>query len=171
MHSDERSVESAHCERRRILNARLCAKRPNRKWITQWLWIGHAAVMWFLKKVPFSFFVRTLSKNLVKSAKKTIGRQYVTRKKYAPPTWENRSSLQSELDEDEISGKWTSQASLQLSVRQHKLGDSIILPRNHLSSFILYIRYHIHYSLWSDFTNWQCSWVWHLAHPLWKTPV
>lgn len=53
MHSDERSVESAHCERRRILNARLCAKRPNRKWITQWLWIGHAAVMWFLKKFPF----------------------------------------------------------------------------------------------------------------------
>lgn len=30
---------------------------------------------------------------------------------------------------------------------------------NHLSSFILYIRYHLHYSLWSDFTNWQCSWV------------
>lgn len=50
------------------------------------------------------FSVRTLSKNLVKSAKKTIGRQYVTRKKYSPPTWENRSSLQSELDEDEISG-------------------------------------------------------------------
>lgn len=50
------------------------------------------------------FFFRTLSKNLVKSAKKTIGRQYVTRKKYSPPTWENRSSLQSELDEDEISG-------------------------------------------------------------------
>lgn len=40
----------------------------------------------------------------MKSAKKTIGRQYVTRKKYSPPTWENRSSLQSELDEDEISG-------------------------------------------------------------------
>lgn len=49
-------------------------------------------------------FVRTLSKNLVKSAKRTIGRQYVTRKKYSPPTWENRSSFQSELDEDEISG-------------------------------------------------------------------
>lgn len=45
-----------------------------------------------------------LSKNLVKSAKKTIGRQYVTRKKYSPPTWENRSTIQSELDEDEISG-------------------------------------------------------------------
>lgn len=50
------------------------------------------------------FFFRTLSKNLVKSAKRTIGRQYVTKKKYSPPTWENRSSFQSELDEDEISG-------------------------------------------------------------------
>uniref|UniRef100_A0A665W6Y0 SET binding factor 1 n=1 Tax=Echeneis naucrates TaxID=173247 RepID=A0A665W6Y0_ECHNA len=47
--------------------------------------------------------LKTLSKNLVKSAKRTIGRQYVTRKKYSPPSWENRSSLQSELDEDEIS--------------------------------------------------------------------
>uniref|UniRef100_A0AAR2KMV8 SET binding factor 1 n=1 Tax=Pygocentrus nattereri TaxID=42514 RepID=A0AAR2KMV8_PYGNA len=47
--------------------------------------------------------LKTLSKNLVKSAKRTIGRQYVTRKKYTPPTWENRSSLQSEMDEDEIS--------------------------------------------------------------------
>ncbi|XP_073671818.1 myotubularin-related protein 5 isoform X2 [Paramisgurnus dabryanus] len=47
--------------------------------------------------------LKTLSKNLVKTAKRTIGRQYVTRKKYTPPTWENRSSLQSEMDEDEIS--------------------------------------------------------------------
>ncbi|KAK2858733.1 hypothetical protein Q5P01_003353 [Channa striata] len=47
--------------------------------------------------------LKTLSKNLVKSAKRTIGRQHVTRKKYVPPTWENRSSLQSEFDEDEIS--------------------------------------------------------------------
>ncbi|XP_022060952.2 myotubularin-related protein 5 isoform X4 [Acanthochromis polyacanthus] len=47
--------------------------------------------------------LKTLSKNLVKTAKRTIGRQYVTRKKYSPPTWENRSSFQSELDEDEIS--------------------------------------------------------------------
>ncbi|XP_067346350.1 myotubularin-related protein 5 isoform X5 [Channa argus] len=47
--------------------------------------------------------LKTLSKNLVKSAKRTIGRQHMTRKKYVPPTWENRSSLQSELDEDEIS--------------------------------------------------------------------
>uniref|UniRef100_A0A674EYF3 SET binding factor 1 n=1 Tax=Salmo trutta TaxID=8032 RepID=A0A674EYF3_SALTR len=47
--------------------------------------------------------IKTLSKNLVKSAKRTIGRQYATRKKYSPPTWENRSSLQSELDEDELS--------------------------------------------------------------------
>ncbi|KAG5830670.1 hypothetical protein ANANG_G00313110 [Anguilla anguilla] len=46
---------------------------------------------------------RTLSKNLVKSAKRTIGLQYVTRKKYTPPTWESRTSLQSQPDEDEIS--------------------------------------------------------------------
>uniref|UniRef100_A0A8C4V468 SET binding factor 1 n=1 Tax=Falco tinnunculus TaxID=100819 RepID=A0A8C4V468_FALTI len=36
--------------------------------------------------------LRTLSKNLVKNAKKTIGRQYVTRKKYTPPMWEQRSN-------------------------------------------------------------------------------
>ncbi|KAM3858833.1 myotubularin-related protein 5 [Diretmus argenteus] len=60
--------------------------------------------------------LKTLSKNLVKSAKRTIGRQYVTRKKYAPPTWENRSSLQSELDEDEISvSEELDQSSLTLS--------------------------------------------------------
>uniref|UniRef100_A0A8C1UP93 SET binding factor 1 n=1 Tax=Cyprinus carpio TaxID=7962 RepID=A0A8C1UP93_CYPCA len=35
--------------------------------------------------------LKTLSKNLVKTAKRTIGRQYVTRKKYSPPAWENRS--------------------------------------------------------------------------------
>lgn len=58
-----------------------------------------------LSPYPPLVFFRTLSKNLVKSAKRTIGRQYVTRKKYSPPTWENRSSFQSELDEDEISGK------------------------------------------------------------------
>uniref|UniRef100_A0A8C3JZH0 SET binding factor 1 n=1 Tax=Calidris pygmaea TaxID=425635 RepID=A0A8C3JZH0_9CHAR len=48
--------------------------------------------------------LRTLSKNLVKNAKKTIGRQYVTRKKYTPPTWEQRSSQHfPEDNEDEIS--------------------------------------------------------------------
>ncbi|XP_067387507.1 myotubularin-related protein 5 isoform X2 [Emydura macquarii macquarii] len=46
----------------------------------------------------------TLSKNLVKNAKKTIGRQYVTRKKYTPPTWEQRGSQHFQEDnEDEIS--------------------------------------------------------------------
>ncbi|CAL8278644.1 unnamed protein product [Gadus morhua 'NCC'] len=60
--------------------------------------------------------LKTLSKHLVKTAKRTIGRQYVTRKKYAPPTWENRSSLQSELDEDEISvSEEMDQTSLTLS--------------------------------------------------------
>ncbi|XP_074832579.1 myotubularin-related protein 5 isoform X6 [Carettochelys insculpta] len=49
--------------------------------------------------------LRTLSKNLVKNAKRTIGRQYVTRKKYTPPSWEQRSGqhLQEDEDEDEIS--------------------------------------------------------------------
>lgn len=60
--------------------------------------------------------LKTLSKNLVKSAKKTIGRQYVTRKKYTPPNWENRSGLQSEMDEDEISvSEELEQSSLTLS--------------------------------------------------------
>ncbi|KAK9975775.1 hypothetical protein ABG768_021008 [Culter alburnus] len=60
--------------------------------------------------------LKTLSKNLVKTAKRTIGRQHVTRKKYSPPTWENRSSLQSEIDEDEISvSEEPDQSSLTLS--------------------------------------------------------
>ncbi|XP_051912045.1 myotubularin-related protein 5 isoform X5 [Hippocampus zosterae] len=60
--------------------------------------------------------LKTLSKNLVKSAKRTINRQYVTKKKYSPPTWENRSSFQSELDEDEISvSEEVEQSSLTLS--------------------------------------------------------
>ncbi|XP_038198614.1 myotubularin-related protein 5 isoform X2 [Arvicola amphibius] len=46
---------------------------------------------------------RTLSWNLVKNAKKTIGRQYVTRKKYNPPGWENRGQPPPEDQEDEIS--------------------------------------------------------------------
>ncbi|XP_077356787.1 myotubularin-related protein 5 isoform X4 [Festucalex cinctus] len=60
--------------------------------------------------------LKTLSKNLVKSAKRTINRQYVTKKKYSPPTWENRSSFQSEMDEDEISvSEEVEQSSLTLS--------------------------------------------------------
>ncbi|XP_072233345.1 myotubularin-related protein 5 isoform X9 [Leuresthes tenuis] len=60
--------------------------------------------------------LKTLSKNLVKTAKRTIGRQYVTKKKYSPPTWENRGSFQSELDEDEISvSEEVDQSSLTLS--------------------------------------------------------
>ncbi|XP_065801952.1 myotubularin-related protein 5 isoform X8 [Muntiacus reevesi] len=46
---------------------------------------------------------RTLSRNLVKNAKKTIGRQYVTRKKYNPPSWEHRGQPSPEDQEDEIS--------------------------------------------------------------------
>ncbi|XP_077328160.1 myotubularin-related protein 5 isoform X3 [Lithobates pipiens] len=46
----------------------------------------------------------TLSKNLVKNAKKTIGRQYVTRRKYSPPSWDLRSSQNSlEQQGDDIS--------------------------------------------------------------------
>ncbi|XP_077770080.1 myotubularin-related protein 5 isoform X3 [Canis aureus] len=47
--------------------------------------------------------LRTLSRNLVKNAKKTIGRQYVTRKKYNPPSWEHRGQPPPEDQEDEIS--------------------------------------------------------------------
>uniref|UniRef100_A0AC11B7A6 SET binding factor 1 n=1 Tax=Ovis aries TaxID=9940 RepID=A0AC11B7A6_SHEEP len=47
---------------------------------------------------------RTLSRNLVKNAKKTIERQYVTRKKYSPPSWEHRGQPPPEDQEDEISG-------------------------------------------------------------------
>ncbi|XP_022374558.1 myotubularin-related protein 5 isoform X2 [Enhydra lutris kenyoni] len=47
--------------------------------------------------------LRTLSRNLVKNAKKTIGRQYVTRKKYSPPSWEHRGQPPPEDQEDEIS--------------------------------------------------------------------
>ncbi|EGW01048.1 Myotubularin-related protein 5 [Cricetulus griseus] len=47
--------------------------------------------------------LRTLSRNLVKNAKKTIGRQYVTRKKYNPPGWEHRGQPPPEDQEDEIS--------------------------------------------------------------------
>ncbi|MEE6525475.1 hypothetical protein FKM82_025518, partial [Ascaphus truei] len=47
---------------------------------------------------------RTLSKNLVKNAKKTIGRQYVTRKKYTPPSWDQRGSQNSlEQQRDDLS--------------------------------------------------------------------
>lgn len=39
----------------------------------------------------------------MKNAKKTIGRQYITRKKYNPPSWEQRGQPP-EDQEDEISG-------------------------------------------------------------------
>ncbi|KAG8440127.1 hypothetical protein GDO86_006065 [Hymenochirus boettgeri] len=48
--------------------------------------------------------LKSLSKNLVKSAKKTIGRQYVTRRKYSPPSWDQRGSQNSlEQQSDNIS--------------------------------------------------------------------
>ncbi|XP_064139324.1 myotubularin-related protein 5 isoform X4 [Loxodonta africana] len=47
--------------------------------------------------------LRALSRNLVKNAKKTIGRQYVTRKKYNPPNWEHRGQPPPEDQDDEIS--------------------------------------------------------------------
>ncbi|XP_040346395.1 myotubularin-related protein 5 isoform X1 [Herpailurus yagouaroundi] len=47
--------------------------------------------------------LRTLSRNLVKNAKRTIGRQYVTRKKYNPPSWEQRGQPPPDDQEDEIS--------------------------------------------------------------------
>ncbi|XP_067915404.1 myotubularin-related protein 5 isoform X2 [Heterodontus francisci] len=36
--------------------------------------------------------LRTMSRNIMKNAKKTIGRQYVTRRKYTPPTWDQRTA-------------------------------------------------------------------------------
>ncbi|KAG9489756.1 hypothetical protein GDO78_005609 [Eleutherodactylus coqui] len=48
--------------------------------------------------------IKTISKNLVKNAKKTIGRQYVTRRKYSPPSWDLRGSQNSlETQGDDIS--------------------------------------------------------------------
>ncbi|XP_069621574.1 myotubularin-related protein 5 isoform X6 [Ranitomeya imitator] len=48
--------------------------------------------------------IKTISKNLVKNAKKTIGRQYVTRRKYSPPSWDVRGSQNSlEQQGDDIS--------------------------------------------------------------------
>ncbi|XP_074182750.1 myotubularin-related protein 5 isoform X7 [Rhinolophus sinicus] len=47
--------------------------------------------------------LRTLSRNLMKNAKKTMGRQYVTRKKYHPPSWEHRGQPPPEDQEDAIS--------------------------------------------------------------------
>lgn len=76
----------------RVLHEQVCMLKYHLKVSPKWNFFSLLSIF------------RTLSKNLVKSAKKTIGRQYVTRKKYSPPTWENRRTLQSELDEDEISG-------------------------------------------------------------------
>ncbi|XP_075713708.1 myotubularin-related protein 5 isoform X2 [Rhinoderma darwinii] len=48
--------------------------------------------------------IKTISKNLVKNAKKTIGRQYVTRRKYSPPSRDLRGSQNSlEQQGDNIS--------------------------------------------------------------------
>uniref|UniRef100_A0A4W3IUI3 SET binding factor 1 n=1 Tax=Callorhinchus milii TaxID=7868 RepID=A0A4W3IUI3_CALMI len=44
--------------------------------------------------------LKTLSKNLMKNAKKTMGRQHVTRKKYIPPVW---GASQPPRDPDDIS--------------------------------------------------------------------
>ncbi|XP_058165010.1 myotubularin-related protein 5 isoform X17 [Dasypus novemcinctus] len=46
--------------------------------------------------------LRTLSRNLMKNAKRTIGRQHITRKKYSPPSWEHRGQPPAEDQEDEI---------------------------------------------------------------------
>ncbi|XP_004999777.1 myotubularin-related protein 5 isoform X3 [Cavia porcellus] len=47
--------------------------------------------------------LKTLSRNLVKNAKKTMGRQHVTRKKYNPPDWDHHGQMPPEDQEDEIS--------------------------------------------------------------------
>lgn len=159
MHSDERSVESAHCERRRILNARLCAKRPNRKWITQWLWIGHAAVMWFLKKFPFLSLSGHFPKTWWRVPRRpSAGSMWPGRSTLPPPGRTGAASSQSWMRmKSLVNEPLRPPRRLPLLYVNTKLGDHMILTGNQLSSFILYIRYHIHYSLWSDFTNWRCS--------------
>uniref|UniRef100_UPI00398E4CC3 myotubularin-related protein 5 isoform X3 n=1 Tax=Pristiophorus japonicus TaxID=55135 RepID=UPI00398E4CC3 len=47
--------------------------------------------------------LRTMSKTIMKNAKKTIGRQYVTRKKYTPPTWDQRAAPAHGDHQDQIS--------------------------------------------------------------------
>ncbi|XP_049627490.1 myotubularin-related protein 5 isoform X3 [Suncus etruscus] len=47
--------------------------------------------------------LRTFSRNLMKNAKKTMGRHYGNRKKYSPPGWEQRGQPPPEDLEDEIS--------------------------------------------------------------------
>ncbi|XP_043944593.1 myotubularin-related protein 5 [Protopterus annectens] len=63
----------------------------------------HGLTAGVLSLSAISHSTTTLSKNLVKNAKKTIGRQYVTRKKYTPPSWDTRSNQQAHDNEDEIS--------------------------------------------------------------------
>ncbi|XP_029104453.1 myotubularin-related protein 5-like isoform X2 [Scleropages formosus] len=48
-------------------------------------------------------YLKTLSKSLVKSAKKTIGWQFIARKKDSPSAWETEGNPQSQVYEDEIS--------------------------------------------------------------------
>uniref|UniRef100_A0A8V5GAH0 Uncharacterized protein n=1 Tax=Melopsittacus undulatus TaxID=13146 RepID=A0A8V5GAH0_MELUD len=68
--------------------------------------------------------LRTLSKNLVKNAKKTIGRQYVTRKKYTPPMWEQRvldpdpfvSAVSEEMDRSTLTPTTTMKPSDKMTI-------------------------------------------------------
>uniref|UniRef100_W5NJH4 SET binding factor 1 n=1 Tax=Lepisosteus oculatus TaxID=7918 RepID=W5NJH4_LEPOC len=84
-------VEHKHKEKNQSLNS----------WQTNELFHGLKSGVLTMGRMSHS--TTTLSKNLMKNAKKTIGRQYVTRKKYTPPTPDYRNSLQSQGDEDEIS--------------------------------------------------------------------
>ncbi|XP_032805005.2 myotubularin-related protein 5-like isoform X2 [Petromyzon marinus] len=47
--------------------------------------------------------LRTLVKSAKKAGMKTIGRQYVSRKKFTPPNWADRQSVYGSEEEDEIS--------------------------------------------------------------------
>ncbi|XP_066580002.1 myotubularin-related protein 5 isoform X3 [Amia ocellicauda] len=97
-------VEHKHKEKNQSLNS----------WQTNELFHGLKSGVLTMGRMNHS--TTTLSKNLMKNAKKTIGRQYVTRKKYTPPTWENRGSIQSQVDEDEISvSEEVDQSSLTMS--------------------------------------------------------
>ncbi|XP_041058167.1 myotubularin-related protein 5 isoform X4 [Carcharodon carcharias] len=75
--------------------------------------------------------LRTMSKNIMKNAKKTIGRQYVTRKKYTPPTWDQRATPHGDnLDQISVSEEIEQSAlTLSTTIRSDKSTMSHMVER------------------------------------------
>eukprot|EP00061_Rhincodon_typus_P018906 g48282.t1 len=74
--------------------------------------------------------LRTMSKNIMKNAKKTIGRQYVTRKKYTPPTWDQRATPPHADNLDQISEELEQSAlTLSTTIRSDKSTMSHMVER------------------------------------------